>query len=328
MKKKILTGLCGALAITLLGLHNGFFSGALGEKASASSLPTAVRDIADPSVYSQVVMISDVHGMYAPLRTLLQAGKIIDAQDNWAAGRSLLVVVGDSIDKGPQSLEVLDLWIRLQTQAQAAGGDLIHLLGNHEAEFLSDPQDDSKAADLISEMRERGVPLSDLTGTSTPRGQFLHSQPLAIRVGAWLFCHAGLFPEMSWQDFATQAQSSLSAQHYGDDLLIGDDSILEAKKWELKSSTVKDLLQRLDGMNIYGTVFGHQPHAFGIEGRTAAKYSGRLIKIDNGMAPEAGSNPGSLLVFSQPSGMTQKSFEAVQAKVILPDGSQQDLQPE
>lgn len=285
-----------------------------------------VVGINDPSSYSQIVVISDVHGMYDPLVTLLRAGRIIDNKSQWIAGKSLLIVTGDSIDKGPQSLDVLNLWVSLQSQALSAGGGLVHVLGNHEAEFLADPQNDKKAAELIAEMKAQNVPLSDLTSTQTPRGLFLHNEPLAIRVGRWLFCHSGFYPDMSWADFSSQASAVLVAQNYGSDFLIGNNSILEAKDWEKNNSTLAPLITRMNTLGLYGIVFGHQPGAFGIQGRSAAKMGGRLIKIDNGMPPEAGSHLGSLLVFPNPIQMTQIAYP--QIKVIFPDGTQSDLKPE
>jgi hypothetical protein len=285
-----------------------------------------VVGIDNPSAYSRVFAISDVHGMYEPLLALLRAGKVIDSSDTWIAGNALLVITGDSIDKGPQSIEVLNLWIKLQAQSGAAGGGLIHVLGNHEAEFLADPQDDKKAAELTAELQAKNIPISDLTSTQTPRGNFLHGEPVAARVGRWLFCHSGFYPDMTWADFTLKAKDVFAAQNYGDDFLIGTNSILEMKDWEKHKSMLTPVLTRMNTIGLYGVVFGHQPGAFGIQGRSAAKANGRLIKIDNGMPPESGSHPGSLLVFTNPSQMRDMALP--QIKVIFPDGSSQDLQPE
>ncbi len=291
-----------------------------------SSHPGAIT-ISDPSVYSQVFVISDVHGMYDNLKTILQAGGVIDGNGNWIAGNSLLVITGDSIDKGAQSIEVISLWVRLQQQAQSFGGDLIHTLGNHEAEFLANPQvTNKKAAELLAEMQALRIPLSDLTTTTTPRGQFIHSEPVALRVGNWLFCHSGYYPELSWDDFSSKADQVIASQNYGDDFLIGTNSILEMKKWELDGPTVTSQLNRMNKLGLFGVVFGHQPGAFGIQGRSAAKAQGHLIKIDNGMAPEAGGNPGSLLVFTSPKQMSENAYPSI--NVIFPNGKRQVLTPE
>jgi len=81
----------------------------------------------------RVVVFADVHGAYAELLGLLHETGIVDAQDHWAAGHTHLVSLGDLLDRGADSRKVMDLLMRLQGEAQAAGGQLHIVLGNHEA---------------------------------------------------------------------------------------------------------------------------------------------------------------------------------------------------
>lgn len=298
--------------------------GSTNQRQVASEVPAVI--IQDPSVFTQIFAISDVHGMYQPLLTLLRAAHVIDLQNHWIAGSSALVVIGDSIDKGPQSIDVLDLWIQLRSEAEAQGGQLIHVLGNHEAEFLADPSNDQKATELLAELSSRHLPLTELTTTTAPRGLFLHTEPVAARLGKWLFIHSGYFPQLSWSDFSNQAQAVLNEHQYSSPFLLADDSVLECKDWEKNDSIRQSVLNRMDTIGLFGIMFGHQPKAFGIKARSSAQAGGRLIKIDNGMAPEAGSHSGSLLVFSDPKQLNNKTYPSI--KIIFPDGSSQDLKPE
>jgi hypothetical protein len=286
-------------------------------RAALAANPGVV-EISDPSSYSQVLAISDVHGMRPALDALLKGAGVVDSGGRWAAGNTLLIVVGDSIDKGPQSLEVLDAWIALSAQAAAAGGRVVHTLGNHEAEFLASPNDSRKAAELYAELQAKGVPVTDLTDPSKPYGKFLAEEPLAARVGRWLFCHAGLYPGPSWTEFSSAAGGALSARSYGDPLLSADDSILEAKDWWKDPAARAALEKQLEADGMYGLVQGHQPKAYGFPNRTGSLDGGRLVKIDNGMAPEAGSHAGSILRFSKPSQM--KASAPADMQVIGPDG--------
>ena len=101
--------------------------------------------VVDRTTSEEIVALGDVHGAYDRLVHILQVGGIARADAKakggyaWAGGKRTLVSVGDLIDKGPQSLEVLDLMMSLQAGARAAGGDVIVTLGNHEAEFLARP---------------------------------------------------------------------------------------------------------------------------------------------------------------------------------------------
>ncbi len=80
----------------------------------------------------RVVAFSDVHGAHEQLVSLLQAADIVDDQLRWTGGETHVVSVGDLIDRGPDSRGVLDLVMRLQEEASAAGGHFHVVLGNHE----------------------------------------------------------------------------------------------------------------------------------------------------------------------------------------------------
>ena len=80
----------------------------------------------------RVVAVGDVHGAYDRFVAILQTAGILDASGRWAGGRAHLVQVGDVLDRGLEGPKALDLLIRLEAQAQKAGGRVHALLGNHE----------------------------------------------------------------------------------------------------------------------------------------------------------------------------------------------------
>lgn len=80
-----------------------------------------------------VVAISDVHGAFDAFVTTLRTAGIIDEKSDWSGGAANLVIVGDLLDRGPRSRDVMDLLMRLEAEAQAAGGRVHVLIGNHEA---------------------------------------------------------------------------------------------------------------------------------------------------------------------------------------------------
>ena len=80
----------------------------------------------------RVVAMSDPHGDHAAmLRTLGNAG-IVDTDGNWAGGDTYLVITGDLLDRGPDSRAIMDLVMRLESQAPESGGKVLLTLGNHE----------------------------------------------------------------------------------------------------------------------------------------------------------------------------------------------------
>ena len=81
----------------------------------------------------RVVAIGDIHGAAGPLRALLVTTGLTDAMGHWSGGSATLVQTGDFTDRGTGVKVVLDLLMRLESEASAAGGRVIVLLGNHEA---------------------------------------------------------------------------------------------------------------------------------------------------------------------------------------------------
>ncbi len=85
----------------------------------------------------RVVAVGDVHGSYEGLVSILQRAELIDDEAHWVGGASTLVQTGDLFDRGARVRDVLDLLMRLQDEAAAAGGRVIVLLGNHEGMNLT-----------------------------------------------------------------------------------------------------------------------------------------------------------------------------------------------
>jgi hypothetical protein len=88
---------------------------------------------ADAAELRRVVAIGEVQGAYESLVKALQAADLVDEGLRWSGGDAILVQTGDFLDDGTRVREVMDLLMRLQIEAEAAGGQVIVLLGNHEA---------------------------------------------------------------------------------------------------------------------------------------------------------------------------------------------------
>lgn len=85
-----------------------------------------------PPAADRVVAIGDVHGDVSALRGALRAARVIDGEDAWIGGRTVLVQVGDQLDRGGRERDIYDLLFALQDGAPRAGGAVHILLGNHE----------------------------------------------------------------------------------------------------------------------------------------------------------------------------------------------------
>lgn len=80
---------------------------------------------------------SDIHGQLRAVDRLLGAAGLTDGADRWIApAGSALVVTGDVVDRGPDSVGLVRRLASLRAQAESAGGVVALLWGNHEAQVL------------------------------------------------------------------------------------------------------------------------------------------------------------------------------------------------
>ena len=110
---------------------------------------------------SRIVAVGDVHGAYTQLVGLLKMTGLVDDDLHWSGKDTTLVSVGDMLDRGPGSRKVLDLLMRLQSEAPASGGAVHVVMGNHEAmnlvgdlRYVSKAQYGEFAADEPQSMRD------------------------------------------------------------------------------------------------------------------------------------------------------------------------------
>ena len=69
----------------------------------------------------KIAVLSDIHGQYEILITLLKNNNIIDEKENWIFGEGHLVINGDIFDRGNKVNEVLWLVFELEIQAIVDG---------------------------------------------------------------------------------------------------------------------------------------------------------------------------------------------------------------
>lgn len=84
------------------------------------------------SAPDRIVAIGDIHGAYDALIETLQAADVIDSDLAWIGGKTNLVFTGDLLDRGADSRLVMDLIMRLETEARKDRGRVHLVLGNHE----------------------------------------------------------------------------------------------------------------------------------------------------------------------------------------------------
>ncbi|NIO47953.1 MAG: hypothetical protein GTN73_00725 [Candidatus Aminicenantes bacterium] len=80
----------------------------------------------------KIVAVGDIHGDYKAFIKILKGTGLIDKELHWTGGRTHLVQIGDVLDRGDYAKEIFDLLMRLEKEAEKAGGKVHMLIGNHE----------------------------------------------------------------------------------------------------------------------------------------------------------------------------------------------------
>jgi TPR repeat protein len=189
--------------------------------ATAAAPATAVWTGVD-----RIIAIGDLHGDYEQFTGVLASAGLIDGNGNWTGGKTHLVQTGDVLDRGPDSRPIMDLLMKLEKQAEAAGGAVHALIGNHEAmnvygdlryvspgEFASYTHaaeggggefSYAERADLTATAEPEAptaIPSANATGFADHRtafgpsgayGRWIRSHAAAIKINRTLFLHAGL----------------------------------------------------------------------------------------------------------------------------------------
>lgn len=162
-------------------------------------------DTTDTAIYA----IGDVHGCLNELLALEQA---VVADASSLAARKLIVMLGDYVDRGPASAQVLDHLIA----PPPAGFERICLAGNHEMQMLDYAEGRSflppwlaigAAATLhsygidhqrLDQVYRSSSQVDEIIRKTFPAAHlaFLRSLPVLAEAPRYVFVHAGFRPEL------------------------------------------------------------------------------------------------------------------------------------
>ena len=164
-----------------------------------------------PSIISnkinrRIIVLGDIHGEFYALLYALYKAKVIDTNGNWTGGDTLVVQVGDQIDKGGrgidiyddnvlEELQIIEFLHDLHFKATETNGGVYNLIGNHElmnilGDFRYVSQNHLKngfGGEVIrKQLFEPGGALAQKLACHTNG---------ILKIDNWIFVHAGLLPE-------------------------------------------------------------------------------------------------------------------------------------
>ena len=270
----------------------------------------------------RVVAVGDVHGAYDRFVEILKVAGVLNADAHWAGGATHFVQLGDIVDRGSDSRKALDLVRRLEREAQAAGGQLHLLLGNHEvARMLGDlrltvageyaafatadstnvrdnflktlkPANAAEREALLQQTPLGYVEMRQAFGREGEYGRWLRQLPVTVKIDGFLFVHGGISPAVA--PLGCEAINNQVRRELTNDLD------------KTRAAPLASLAARVDGPLWYRGLAQEpdtfapqvddillQAHARAIvightvtpTGRVTTRFDGRVIEMDTGMQP-------------------------------------------
>jgi len=163
--------------------------------------------------FARIIVIGDLHGIFEPLARLLDRIRPTDSD--------LIVFIGDYIDRGPDSKEIIDALLALKTEHPAT----LFLKGNHEDMLLGSAGKDAVVKDVNTWLYNGGAQtllsygmsrrdvielaqLWDEQGRFRKMASFIPEEHLDFYQGLILYfetehyfiCHAGVSPLLTIEE--------------------------------------------------------------------------------------------------------------------------------
>lgn len=234
---------------------------------------------------ARMLVVSDIEGNFAGFKMILQGSKVIDEQFNWTFGDGHLMLVGDFFDRGLHVTEVLWLIYKLESEAEAAGGKVHFILGNHEILNLEGNTQyvRKKYLENTKILKEDYRLWFD---NNAELGRWLRTKNAIEKVGDYVFCHGGVSADLTRTGLSISDINRVSRKHLGIpyddindlaavavfDVKTGIFWYRNAAKNLLANSEMKNVLDYLGAKRM---VVGHT-----LQADITAYYNGRLICID------------------------------------------------
>lgn len=150
-----------------------------------------------PSIYKDenpILAISDIESGFKTFRDFLIANRVINKHLNWTFGNGHLVLVGDFVDRGYSTTQVLWFIYKLEQEALSHGGQVHFILGNHEIKNLQGNFGKAKekyfhVAGILGKQQH------ELYGQNSFIGRWMSSKNSIEMINGHLFVHGGIHPD-------------------------------------------------------------------------------------------------------------------------------------
>lgn len=234
---------------------------------------------------ARIFVLSDIEGNFKGLKSILMGAGVINDKLEWVFGKGHFVMLGDVFDRGAEPTECQWLIYKLEIEAEAAGGKLHFILGNHEIMNLNGntkyvDKKILKGTTLISDN------YASLFSTDTELGRWLRTKNVIMKIGDYLFTHAGISPSLDSLNLSIDEINRIARDNIG----VPKDKITGKHNLVITSSKIgpywfrgyfNDPIDenRLDAIlkkyNASKIIVGHT-----IVDTISSRYNGKVIAVD------------------------------------------------
>ncbi len=254
-------------------------------------LGPALLAAAPPVQPERIVAVGDLHGDAVAARTALGLAGLVGPDDRWRGGQTVLVQTGDVMDRADDVRTLIDLLDRLEEEAEAAGGRVVALLGNHEimnlkGDFLSVTAGD-RAAFGGAEARRQAL------SAGGAYGRRLRSLDAVVQIGDTVFVHAGI--GRAWASLGVAGIND--AVHRA--LAAGGGPVLERDgplwyRGYFRNDEAQACAEASEVLRTLGARRMVMGHTVQDGGRPVARCKGAIVGIDTGASQALRGRPSAL----------------------------------
>lgn len=224
--------------------------------------------------FSECIVLSDSHGFYDTTIKMLAAEGLTEPDGKWIAPASVqLVHLGDTVDRGPDSVKMFNYFRDLQRDLGPER--VVRLMGNHEFHYCGGPRFGQSRVDTAAVS-----PLAPAMIADASEGLLEFAHSLTIGSDDWLLVHGGLDPRHPVPDGVQDTPSSW-ARYLNETgrLMYSDDTLPEGWRERLALLTgisgvrggydslsgvtwcdlVEELIPQADRLS-FGQIVGHRPN--------------------------------------------------------------------
>ncbi len=233
-----------------------------------------------------IIAVSDIESGFKAFRDFLIYNKIIDKELNWIFEKGHLVLVGDFVDRGNSTTQILWFIYKLEQEAKKHGGVVHYILGNHELKNMQDmfgaaSQKYYAAAAILDKQHH------ELYNATSFLGKWLASKNTIEVINGNIFTHGGIHPEIAAFTVDIEKINAINSAYYDKVYYpTGDKNLTQLItsnrkgicwyrgyfKDELAQEQIDEIVTSFKAKTI---VVGHT-----IQSKVKRSYNGKIIGID------------------------------------------------